>query len=448
MTKRIRPSKTEVHKMSCKYFDHVISIAQKNYSCKERKVVKDAYARIYQECKERQLTGSYLNKQMKELFPTIYASLLREKNRIYGNVESGIPARAWFLFGLGQYPKCAICKSPTLSIHKTFISYDTPILCSRACAAEYALRKAQEKTIKKHGVPNFFMSKEFQDNRIKYLQQRYGQEVTGPTLVPGAAEKIERTSLQHFGVTHFARAQSVKDKKAKTNVKRYGAITVLRTKDVRQKVKDICLEKYGVEHPSKAKIIKDKKRQTQKEKKSQMVTNQRLTMLAKYGANSLYSIKDVIKPLCSLKRKFTTFRGRVIQCYGYENVFIDFLQRFNNIKSVTTDKNKIPVIPYTFKKKDHEYFPDILVTLTNGERIVVEVKSTWTLTMQGKASRKNNAKFKQAATHLKELGYQFAVALIKPNKQIRLASKNLTVTNLLYTNDSHFVGKIYSLDVT
>ena len=445
MIKRIRPSKAETHKMSCKYFDHVISIAQKSYSRKERKLVKDTYTRIYQECQERHQTGAYLTKQMKELFPTIYAALLREKNRVYGNNGAGIPARAWFLFGLGHYPKCVICKSPTVSIYKTLISYNTPILCSSTCASKYAVRKAQEVVLKKHGVPNIFMSKEFQNNRTKYLQRRYGQNVTGPTLVPGAAEKIERTSLQRFGVTHFARAQSVKNKRAKTNLKRYGEITILRTKDVQQQIKNNCLEKYGVEHPSKAKDVKDRKKQAQKEKKPQMLANQRLTMLSKYGTNSIYGLVKVnYKP----KRKFVNFHGNVIQCYGYENIFINFLQRFNNIKSVTTDRKKIPIIPYTFKRKYHEYFPDILITLTTGERIVVEIKSTWTLTMHGKASRKNTAKFKQATKHLKELGYQFAVALVKPNKQIRLASKNLTIANLLRTNDHHFVGKIYSLNIT
>lgn len=431
-----------------KLFDRIIQISQQYPQSIKRKI-KNMYVinyEIYRQSKS--LSCRWFCNEMKKAFPEIWAVLLREKYKVLHTHRAGVSAKCWFLFIKGKYPTCRVCKKPTFNIPGNIPDINAKSLCSRKCSTQYAYKQIEKTNLQKYGVKNFFASSEFNKNRQKYLQQKYGKEVTGPTLVPGAAQKVRKTSLKHFGVTHFARSQEVINKRAHTCIKKYGVTCSLQSQKSRAKIKQTCLEKYGVEHPSKAKSIKHKKALISHNDKS-MPINVKLTNLAKYGVEALAQQKEVyIKKLHeSARRKFTLFKGHAIPYIGYEGVFIQFLNRFNNIKKVSTWYKDIPSIKYTFNGHEHIYHPDILIVLKNNTKIIIEVKSEWTLTVNGKYTRKNKAKFSQASKQLNALGYKFGLALVTPGKKIRLASKDFSIKNLLHTNDSMFVGKIYSSNI-
>lgn len=83
--------------------------------------------------------------------------------------------------------------------------------------------------------------------------------------------------------------------------------------------------------------------------------------------------------------------GKVIELQGYEPRCIDFLldnQKYHE-NDILTDLEDMPTIWYfnPYKKKRARYFPDIFIP---SEKIVIEVKSTYTLTLE---YERNIAKF-------------------------------------------------------
>jgi hypothetical protein len=100
-----------------------------------------------------------------------------------------------------------------------------------------------------------------------------------------------------------------KEKRKKTNLKKYGVENVFQDKTIKEKSKQTMLEKYESDHPSKCLIIKEKKKQTFLEiygvdnpNKSQKIKNKKKeTFLLKLGYdNSLKSpeVREKGKETC------------------------------------------------------------------------------------------------------------------------------------------------------
>lgn len=81
--------------------------------------------------------------------------------------------------------------------------------------------------------------------------------------------KREKTSLQKFGVTNYAKTEECKEKISKNNMQKYGVKTTLLEKSTKEKIDKKIYELYGVKNILSSKEIKEKSKKT---------------MLKKYGS--------------------------------------------------------------------------------------------------------------------------------------------------------------------
>lgn len=95
-------------------------------------------------------------------------------------------------------------------------------------------------------------------------------------------QKIERTMLERYGVTHPSYSPELLEKKRQNNIKKFGvgchllrdemkarSASAIREKQdsIREKIRDTCMERYGVSHSSKSETVKNKVKQTNLERR-------------------------------------------------------------------------------------------------------------------------------------------------------------------------------------
>lgn len=143
---------------------------------------------------------------------------------------------------------------------------------------ESVKQKRRSTNIKRYGVKNITQSEEFKDRMKKYYQEKYG--VSYASQVPEVRAKIsqsvsdsykdrgdeikkqkERTSLEHYGVTHPFKSEEVKQKRRHTLINKYGSLENA-YKVQTQTFKEHCLQRYGVDNPNKLSEVDAAKRET------------------------------------------------------------------------------------------------------------------------------------------------------------------------------------------
>lgn len=109
----------------------------------------------------------------------------------------------------------------------------------------------------------------------------------------------------------------------------------------------------------------------------------------------------------SFKTKSLTLEGKTFLYQGYEGVALAWLlERGCNVKFLETSVSKgKPVFDYCFSGNVHTYTPDIYHTV---RRIVIEVKSVWTLTKTEKVFKQNCEKAKAVLA----CGYTYTMMLM------------------------------------
>ena len=159
-------------------------------------------------------------------------------------------------YGLNAAPKCPICGNP-IPFANGYNEY-----CSRVCANKNPklIEHRQATILKKYGVTAVAKL-----DSVKQKMSDTWKNKSQDELDTIRNKKI-KTNLEKYGVTCTLNAKEVKDKIKQTNIERYGFENPLQSKDVRNKIKQTNLERYDVEHPSQAKEVKDKIKQTNLEK--------------------------------------------------------------------------------------------------------------------------------------------------------------------------------------
>jgi hypothetical protein len=361
--------------------------------------------------------GALLN-HIKSLFPKEYKLISLTKRQILGKNHTGhVTAAMIFLSIYGKPRKCKTCK-----ITGFFGLGDRPdpnqyVFCSSECSCKNMVKIAKKKIFEQYGVKNIFASKWFKNNRIKFLQEKYGEKVTGPTKVPGALNKIRKTSEKRYGVSHFAKAEVIKDKRKQTNLKRYGYTSYLMTPACRKKIATSCMEKWGVDHPSKAKeikIIKSKKmnNRTPEEKLASLKKSQE-TCRAKVGANHYMQVPEIFEKRQKARTKTTRWRKHLIHYQGCENKVLKLLENHPQVKGISTSRKVVGTVRYKYKGKNHVYYPDIAILKTDGSVIIVEAKANRWLGVgfDENMVNKNISKIKEAYKHYATENKTFILAL-------------------------------------
>ncbi len=375
--------------------------------------------------------------------PNLCSSLKRLKVNIVGG-KLALNTFMIYVAIYGRSPTCHVCNSTGIHMRS-----DRPggkiKMCSHKCSHAYAIKCMEKASLSEHGVANVFQSKTFAEHRVRYLQQRYGEDVTGPTLAPGAKEKIQQTSLERHGVTHFARSPKVRAKARRTSRKRFGFDYNVQRPETRIQINETSRQNHdGVHHSAHPRVKQQKIATSMKHygvphpmKHRSVKKAQVDAMIAKYGVPHLSVHPEwVERSLKSASRfKKATWRDEEITYQGYELNFLRSIESSKKVKSVSTGRSDVGHVSYKDAVgHNHIYYPDLLVVLKTGEKVVVEVKSTYTLGLQSKEVLvKNLRKFKAAEKHYTELGIQFVLAVplgkditkfsVLPNPSKRLRSR-------------------------
>lgn len=355
---------------------------------------------------------------LRDKFPEPWSAISNAWQRATKSGKHAVNGKSVFVFVHGRPPKCWNCGEPSLRCLQTDRPEDFGArACSIRCANEAKRLKLKEVMLDKHGVENIFSSEEFRENRTKYLQDKHGKHVTGPLLVPGALDKVARTSVERYGVSHFSQSDIVKDKKVATNMERFGAVCFYASAKSRSRLSAAMMSRYGVDHQSKAPSVKKQKTVKSLEKFGTSSPTQhhsvkakyRSTMIERYGVeNPLQSPSIFYKQVSnSFRIKEIIWRNKTLSVQGYEPIVLKSVEKDKRIKDA-----RVPdyAVAYSYKGKERRYHPD-LVLYGKDEAWLVEVKSVWTLLHNG-CYQQNLQKFKSAQRFAAARGGRFVVALV------------------------------------
>lgn len=163
-------------------------------------------------------------------------------------------------------------------------------------------------TIKKYGVDNVFKLKEFQDKATQTREEKYGGKYTlskDSSLEPSARQNSIETN----------KSKESKEKRMKTNIKKYGVPHPIQSDVIRQKTEKTNLSKYGFKHASQSEFIKNK--------------------IAKSNMKK-YGVKSTLQ-LDSVKEKITKTN---LQRYGVPNYQQTTESRERQSKKMIENKSK------------------------------------------------------------------------------------------------------------
>lgn len=79
---------------------------------------------------------------------------------------------------------------------------------------------------------------------------------------PIVQEKMQQTTMKHFGVKHSAQSQEIQSKQRSTSMARYGVEYASQTPEFRERVKQTCLKRFKAPSTFQSKEIQEKIRQT------------------------------------------------------------------------------------------------------------------------------------------------------------------------------------------
>lgn len=133
-------------------------------------------------------------------------------------------------------------------------------IISKDCCKKCVPVKIKESNLLVYGVESTNQVKEIKEKRIKTNIKRYG----GPNCMndPKVRRKIEITNIKKYGVKAPAQNKLIKEKMKKTNMLKYGGVSPSFHPKVREKQLQTMIKKYGVECGFKSDIIKSKARKS------------------------------------------------------------------------------------------------------------------------------------------------------------------------------------------
>lgn len=167
------------------------------------------------------------------------------------------------------------------------------------------------------------------EKRAKTNLERYG--VIHTASLDSVIEKRKQTNLEKYGFEHAWSSKEVQEKIKQTNLERYGVECVLHKEGVQEKVKATNLEKYGVEFPFQNEEFKQRAQEILKEKLKdsefveEMTEKRKQTNLERYGVEHPLQSEEV-------KEKV---KNTLIDRYGVDNISkLDEIKKLKEQKSL------------------------------------------------------------------------------------------------------------------
>jgi hypothetical protein len=178
-------------------------------------------------------------------------------------------------------------------------------------------------------------------------------------------DKVRKTCLERFGVSSPAKAVSVLKKMSATCNRIYGVSNPLLDPKVQAKRRSTLQRNHGVDTPWKS---------------PEVVAKSQATSMKRYGVR--HYMQDPTHFAENLKKKFqrkkVEINGKSHIVQGYEAEVLKRLE--SKIDRLVTDPTGIPRIDWTDAEgKTHWYFPDAMVQTKDNRKLLLEVKSEYTV---------------------------------------------------------------------
>lgn len=254
--------------------------------------------------------------------------------------------------------------------------------------------KAKSTCQEKYGTDFASQRQEVQEKIKATCKEKYGFECC--FQAQEVKEKSKATCTKKFGFEYASQSKEIQDKRAITCQERYGETNPLKNLEVREKAKATCKERYGVEFSSQSQEIKDKVKASNLERHGYEYCLQNPDILAK-------QLKS-----CYNKKEYPMPSGKVIFLQGDEPYYMDVLLQTYYEEDILSDTQDMPDLWYILNGEYHRYFPDFYIPKDN---LIIEVKSTWTITQH---KLKNVEKFKT----VKATGYNLKIIVFDDKKQM------------------------------
>lgn len=203
---------------------------------------------------------------------------------------------------------------------------------------------------------------------------------------------IEQRNIAKYGVAHVHQVQAVKDKHRATVMHRYGGFT-LQVKSQVDQFKSTMVERYGVPHSMMNPVFVEKRRRTH---------------IENYGVPH-----PLQNPIEHDRRESSGFYTRYVKILGTthavrgsEPLVLKDLEP--HLRTLTTKASEMPELYYSLDGTQRRYYPDGLMQTRRGNLVMLEVKSSYTITLH---RSRNTEKFLKAIEWCRSNGAYFVVAV-------------------------------------
>lgn len=220
---------------------------------------------------------------------------------------------------------------------------------------------------------------------------------------PARQQEMVDKCLEETGYDNWRKVPESEKKSKETYFAKTGYYNPGKNPEVRKKAAETLFRKTGHWHPSQVKGFAAACRKTY------------------FGRTGYYHPLQNPEVFARVQRKqlklkkFVAKDGRVYRCRGYEPQVLKFLENNPLVKKFTTTVNTrlLPAVPYQRASgKTHVYYPDIGVELFDGRKLIIEVKSVYTLFDKEDINRR---KFKAAVQLCKTIeNTNFWLAIYHP----------------------------------
>lgn len=251
--------------------------------------------------------------------------------------------------------------------------------------------------------------------RKKTVQERYG--VDHVMKLNEVKQRRAATTKKHLGVEHPSQCPIVVELQKKTMFARYGS-WYTQTEEYRKKSRMTSRLRYGVDSPNQSEEVKGKQRRTLVEhygdrpwRHEEIIAKRKATCLHRYGADSYPKTEECKKKMeetCKLRygvrnhmQNYESFmrntrkRKNKITINGivYDSLWEFKYEKFLIEHNIVFEYHPSVFFVYSYKGKEHRYYPDFLIRGENGDTVWIEVKGDYMAKDMVRAGTKARAKW-------------------------------------------------------
>lgn len=146
-------------------------------------------------------------------------------------------------------------------------------------------------------------------------------------------DQIKITNIKKYGFEHAMQSDKIKERKIKTCLNRYDVSNPTKNEKIQQKIKDTNLQKYGVEYVAQVKEFRELAKQTNLERygfeyaiqSDKIKERVKQTNLKKYGVEHYTKLKSTIE-----KRKASNLKKYGVEHTMQQHIDAEALSNLNN----------------------------------------------------------------------------------------------------------------------